>query len=224
MDDILSKLGVYDLIGVLYTGIVISVCSWFLNDLYDIVQFEFVDNGINKTVQLLVVSYFLGLIFQEIGSLMCKKVFFPRNKLLLMSMKTDKEEWQLSSSELDELEKLVSSKNDQAADDEQLVSLYNRCKYYHLQNCDTAKIDKDQSISAMSRSLFVYFGIVCIIIGIRFLADPSTILAIGFLISAGLALLMFERFKRFVGIRYVHILRAYLYRSKENHQSSTENE
>ena len=41
LDNILSRLGIYDLMGVLYTGTIISVTLWFINDLFNIVNFQF---------------------------------------------------------------------------------------------------------------------------------------------------------------------------------------
>lgn len=41
LDNILSRLGIYDLMGVLYTGTIISVTLWFINSVFDIVNLQF---------------------------------------------------------------------------------------------------------------------------------------------------------------------------------------
>lgn len=72
-------------------------------------------------------------------------------------------------------------------------------------------IDKDQSIAAMSRSLSVFFSVVGgLIIIIVFFSDCIRYIWL-VPVSMFLAVLMFIRFRRFTIIRYVRILRAYLY-------------
>lgn len=41
LDNILSRLGIYDLMGVLYTETIISVTLWFINSVFDIVNLQF---------------------------------------------------------------------------------------------------------------------------------------------------------------------------------------
>lgn len=56
LDNILSRLGIYDLMGVLYTGTIISVTLWFINDLFNIVNFQFEALDVNGTFLFIVQS------------------------------------------------------------------------------------------------------------------------------------------------------------------------
>ena len=84
LDNILSRLGIYDLMGVLYTETIISVTLWFINSVFDIVNLQFQALDVNGTFLFIVISYFLGLVFQEVGSFISKSIFFRKNKLLHM--------------------------------------------------------------------------------------------------------------------------------------------
>ena len=88
LDNILSRLGIYDLMGVLYTGTIISVTLWFINSVFDIVNLQFQALDVNGTFLFIVISYFLGLVFQEVGSFISKSIFFRKNKLLHIAMRS----------------------------------------------------------------------------------------------------------------------------------------
>lgn len=62
MDKILEKLGIYDLVVLLLTGMIILLFSIKISPLFSI------DLEINDTLHFLIISYFVGMIFQEIGS------------------------------------------------------------------------------------------------------------------------------------------------------------
>lgn len=96
LDNILSRLGIYDLMGVLYTGTIISVTLWFINDLFNIVNFQFETLDVNGTFLFIVISYFLGLVFQEVGSFISKSIFF-RKKLLHIAMRSKENDLYLMS-------------------------------------------------------------------------------------------------------------------------------
>ena len=65
MDNILSKIGLYDVFGVFMSGLIAVTVSIFLKlPIY----FNFMDNDAENTICFLVICYFVGLILQEIGS------------------------------------------------------------------------------------------------------------------------------------------------------------
>lgn len=84
LDNILSRLGIYDLMGVLYTGTIISVTLWFINDLFNIVNFQFETLDVNGIFLFIVISYFLGLVFQEVGSFISKSIFFRKKNFCIL--------------------------------------------------------------------------------------------------------------------------------------------
>ena len=96
LDNILSRLGIYDLMGVLYTGTIISVTLWFINSVFDIVNLQFQALDVNGTFLFIVISYFLGLVFQEVGSFISKSIFF-RKKLLHIAMRSKENDLYLMS-------------------------------------------------------------------------------------------------------------------------------
>ena len=212
LDNILSRLGIYDLIGVLYTGTIISVTLWFINSVFDIVKLQFEVLDVNGTFLFIVVSYFLGLVFQEIGSFLSKSFFFRKNKLLHTAMVSkENDAYLMSDTEMKLLKKKL--KEDHAYDNNitDTSYTYNYCKSYCFEHCDVSLIEKDQSIAAMSRSLSVFFSALSVFIFIVLFND-----GIGYIwlvpVLMFLATLMFIRFRRFTIIRYVRILRAYLYK------------
>ena len=80
MDKVLEKLGIYDLVAVLLTGICMVVFSVLIANAF----FQYDVSGLLKlenTTYLLVISYFVGLIFQECGSFIQRKCL-KRNELL----------------------------------------------------------------------------------------------------------------------------------------------
>ena len=89
MNQILDKLGIYDLIGVLLSGISITfftmIVIWEGNpDLLNInlrIQKD-------EMVPFLIISYFVGLVFQEISSILHKRIIYPENKLLRKTLYT----------------------------------------------------------------------------------------------------------------------------------------
>lgn len=213
LDNILSRLGIYDLMGVLYTGTIISVTLWFINSVFDIVNLQFQALDINGTFLFIVISYFLGLVFQEVGSFLSKSIFFRKNKLLHTAMGSkENDPYLMSDAEVKLLKKKLKEDRYYEKNNEDISYIYNYCKSYSFEHCDISLIDKDQSIAAMSRSLSVFFSAlsVFIFIIVVFFNDGIGYIWL-FPVSMFLAVLMFIRFRRFTIIRYVRILRAYLY-------------
>lgn len=212
LDNILSRLGIYDLMGVLYTGTIISVTLWFINSVFDIVNLQFQALDVNGTFLFIVISYFLGLVFQEVGSFISKSIFFRKNKLLHIAMRSkENDPYLMSEAEMKLLKKKLKEERGYENNNADISYIYNYCKSYCFEHCDVSLIDKDQSIAAMSRSLSVFFSVLSVLIIIAvFLSDSIRYI---WLVptSMFLSVLMFIRFRRFTIIRYVRILRAYLY-------------
>lgn len=89
--------------------------------------------------------------------------------------------------------------------------VYNYCKYYLIENEETTRIDKDQSLSAMSRSLSLYFSLLSILMFVSILFQPSLIKFVSIIISLILAILFYYRCIRFAKLRYIYIFRAFYY-------------
>lgn len=87
MSKILDKLGIYDLVAVLLSGISISTFTILVLQLIYKIQID-TNLQVNETLLFFVLSYFLGLIFQEISSFIQKKSTHKNNRLLKAALKT----------------------------------------------------------------------------------------------------------------------------------------
>ncbi len=211
MDKILEKFGVYDIVGVLLPGI----CIVTFSDL--VLQFVYgialnIPTQINGTVVFLIISYFCGLVFQEIGSGIVRITINKNNHLLKKALEPkDDTSTNLSWVERDGVFGYIKGKLNLTSDD--YVVIYNYCKSYPLKENNTVRMDKDQSVSAMSRSLFLYFVFLALAALGGFFLHPEIVEKISFLfvISLAFAALLFYRMKRFAKIRYVNIIRTFYY-------------
>ena len=231
LNKILVKLGIYDLMAVLFTGIIIctltvlivNVLKWnYLLSMFDLKSEIF---ELNNSLTFLVISYFIGLIFQEIGSFVQKHIVNRNNSLLKKALKVSDNSYMfMTAKERDSVFEHISSKIDCIVNNDQqnclekynINMVYNYCKHYVMKNIDTSRIDRDQSLSAMARSLYVYFFIMFITTSISFFyCYFSGVLNMMYLIvsviTIFIALLMYNRSCRFAIIRYTYIFRAFYY-------------
>lgn len=211
MNKILDKLGVYDLIAVLLSGISISTISILVLQLVYKLPMD-VNLQVNETLSFLVLSYFLGLVFQEISSFIQKKSVHRNNGLLKAALRTSNN----SHIVLTEVEKngvytyvINKLKLNPNEDNDNVV--YNYCKFYILKNADTSRIDRDQSISAMSRSLSLYFALLTFAVLINAFFQPQFFKFVLIAISLIFSFLFYYRCIRFNKLRYVNIFRTFYY-------------
>ena len=186
--------------------------AMLINSVFDIVNLQFQALDVNGTFLFIVISYFLGLVFQEVGSFLSKSIFFRKNKLLHTAMRSkENDPYLMSEAEMKLLKKKLKDERGYENNNADISYIYNYCKSYCFEHCDVSLIDKDQSIAAMSRSLSVFFSALSLFIFIVVFFNDG----IGYIwlvpVSMFLSVLMFIRFRRFTIIRYVRILRAYLY-------------
>ena len=212
MDKILDKLGVYDLVAVLLSGISISTFTMLIVDRVYRLSIKF-DAEINEYVIFLVISYFIGLVFQEMGSLIQKKILYKDNGLLKKALQTsEKSSTYMTVEEKNRIYKSVTKKIGSNNDND----VYNYCKFYVFNRCDTSRIDKDQSISAMSRSLSLYFVILTIILFFIYFIQFDLTKFIIMIITFSLSFILYNRSVRFTIIRYISIFRTYYYYNLQN--------
>ena len=211
MSKILDKFGIYDLVGVLLSGISISTFSILILQVVYEIPIE-LNLQINETLTFLVLSYFVGLIFQELGSLM-QRIIYRNNELLKKSLKTSSSSHiYLTEIEKREVYSYVRKKLRININENDDNIVYNYCKFYVLENCKTSRINKDQSLSAMSRSLSLYFTLLFLIALITVFYPPYLLKLILIVVSFGFALLLYRRCIRFAELRYVYIFRIFYYK------------
>lgn len=249
MDKVLNKFGIYDLIAVLLSGLIITSISIIVFNLAGISTSVFNNIGIDKTVLFLIGSYIVGLTAQELGSVLDKYVFFRNNKMLIKALRTSigkgkqinlKSHIYMSEREKAEVYKYVIIKMhlahpnslnlDNSNDiigfienhtcgrkDIYLNHIYHYCKYYLLKAGVTSNLDKDQSISALCRSLCFYFFVlsfsslcyVCYILYTQ--KNIPELFVLIFLLSLFLFFVFFHKFQRHAQIRHIFVFRWFYY-------------
>lgn len=214
MNKILDKMGIYDLFGVLLSGI--SMSSFTMLIMYYIYNIKSLNNQsllINETLLFIIISYFLGVIFQEIGSFFYKNIIYKNNTLLKSVLTptlsypynfiTDKEKKEIYAF----VEKQLNL--DSHADNDSII--YNYCKYSVIEKLDASKMDKDQSLSVMSRSLSLYFFVLFLIGLFSIFIIFKLSYCILSVFSLLLSLLLHKRSIRFIKLRYTYIFRCFYY-------------
>ena len=148
----LNKLGVYDILAVLMSGIVISTFSAFiLRYIYYIkIPFEW---RFNQIILILIASYFCGILFQESGSFIQKKLIFRKNGLLKKALSVeDNDHGRLTLFEKEKIYKYVKHKLKLKKDNHSVI--YNYCKFYLLKNGKNRK-NRERSIVECYEQEFV---------------------------------------------------------------------
>lgn len=171
MDKVLDKLGLYDIVAVLLSGMVITTLSYLLLTAVYAINIEALNNGFDSGVVFifLILSYFIGLVFQELGSLFQ----FTVHKLIhnnSLAMYKTRKHWEkekdngqksyqyITKAEFELLkEKLQNVDMDSKEWNDNTIFYY--CKKYKEAD-DMNFIEKLQSLSGMSRSFAIHFFIV----------------------------------------------------------------
>lgn len=207
---ILDKLGIYDLIAVLLPGI--SILTFSVLTMQFIYEIEIKGLQINETLTFLVLSYFVGLIFQEFGCLLQNKIIFRRDKLIKRVLSPSiNSHFYLSETEKNGVYRYVAEKLNLNIDGDIGIIVYNYCKFYVLGSRNTTRIDKDQSLSAMSRSLSLYFATLFVVSVVSLFCQPSLSKILLSVISAIFAIVLYLRYSRFAKMRCVNIIRSFYY-------------
>lgn len=212
MDAVFEKLGVYELFSIFFAGSVITYSSIMLNDRYFDFDILLSKNGLNSTFLFILISCFVGFLFQELGSIVNRYIIFRGKGLLKDAYSIEKTgvNHHLSTQEFEKLEALFKKNN--------IIDLeekYNTCKYYIIKNGNASKMEKDLALSSMSRSFFIYFFIISFLLLIKMIANMDECMVIPLALSFFVSVLMFLRQKRFAIMRYVSFFRTYLYDHKD---------
>lgn len=211
MNQIFDKLGIYDLVAVLLSGICITSFSLVVDQIFFQSQLsKFL--AVEDTILFVVISYFIGLIFQEVGSLLQKQVVYKNNKLLLKALDTSKYSHEsLTQEEKDGIYQAVQKELGLETVPKEDI-LYNYCKFYLIANGNMVKADKEQSILGLSRSLSLYFFVLFWIVCSSAIKTQNLMhyfCTIGIFM---LSVLLYYRYIRFAKMRYVYIFRSFYYR------------
>lgn len=228
IDKILDKFGIYDLVAVLLSGICISTFSIFVLKFVYEVPIN-VNMQVSETFLFFIISYFGGLVFQESSSLIFRVSTNNSNWLLKSALTpAQNSNLYLEAEEKNGVKSYIQRKLCEQTSSSNSTEIpdniiYNYCKFYIISNRDTASIDKDQSISAMARSLSLYFALLALVVplidflqlyahpSIHQVIQPSIIKIALVLNSVFLSVLLCLRYIRFAKLRYIKIVRFFYY-------------
>ena len=207
MDKILEKLGIYDLMVLLLTGMIILLITIKIMPFFDFNS----EIKVDDSFQFIIISYFIGMVFQELGSkLNCRRLLKPVFRIsgdLHIS---------LSQKEKDFIVNKVSKELDISFSEDAISQIYNYCKVYYLKtNKTTIEIDKQQSIGGMARSLTIYFLLISLIALVKFFICLDSIYFYIMAISLLFTYIFHNRYVRFFKMRYVLILRSFYYENNK---------
>lgn len=218
LNEIFEKLGLYDLVAVLLSGICMVVMTLIVNPF--IWKAPLVDIFLLDTIPVFfLVSYVVGVLFQEIGSLILRCL--DRNDILLkQTIPQEKNvkslDYRISLSELEKQQLksvcsiVIPEKNSINDIDENYM--YNFSKFYLIEKKkEMQRSDKDQTIAAFSRSLALYFFLLAALLFLSPSNLEMRIWIVAVVVSLLLAILMSFRVIRFMKMRYVTIMRRCLY-------------
>lgn len=232
-DKILSRLGIYDLLGVLITGICISTTSLLLLRTMRI-HIELIRD---EPFLFFIFSYILGLVFQELASFVQRNLIHKKNRLRSKAVKTKKNHYlYMEEYEIDRINEyvrqalLVKDKKTPINLKEDTNIIFNHCKNYMAKHGDMTGCNRDQAIAGMARSLSLYCFFAPLFFLLLFSPCGNGYFSIWFYILVSGALLLFSvlfyyRFRRFTLRRIIKIYRYYLYNqvlSEKNNSTSKE--
>ena len=188
MESVIEKIGVYDLLSVLIAG-VISVISIRILDLS---YCRFIADNVPQSMNmvfLLFTGVFVGMIIQEIGSVLEKNCpllkfkenginTFLKNQLECNDVFENKLEIEMARKKAHKILKKTSPDNtkgeeeNQDYDKAQSYYIFQKMKESVSKHKDYTKIDMINSLGSLYRSLCVWFGLLFILyivdVGIRF--------------------------------------------------------
>ena len=217
-DKILSRLGIYDILGVLFSGICMGASTLVLLKISGVN----VDIVKNETFAFFIFSYIAGLIFQEFTSFLQRTWFNRGNRLLLKALRYKEcDNLYMEKAEVNEvkqqvLDKIKKQSLQKITNDQSTNIVYNYCKNYISKKEATARVDRDQALAAMARSLSLYCFLspLIFLLPLIFEITPIVPLWARFVIPClllALSVLLYFRFKRFTYRRFIAIYRYYLY-------------
>lgn len=227
MDNLFDKMGLYDFWGTFVPGFIGGTV--FLNILEylkgeDVYQFEM---GLSFVVYI-IYSYLLGIFLHEIGHFIQDRIIYRTKPLPIVNkfqnsgepfdVFLDKNSLFLSEEEKNKYMDLFQQWCEEHEIPPNVWSelprfFFNYCDYYIEQNGGNTKASKMQSLYGMSRSLFVFFGLLTV--GLTCYLYPiinTSMKKVGpLIVLCFIAMAMFyNRMKRFNIIRLKVVMRTYL--------------
>lgn len=224
MKDFFEKIGIYDFFVLLGSGSIMISVLFIINESFNYLDsatiYRYIKNndGEYQLLPLIIISAFLGIVFQELSNIISNLTIDRNRRLLKKAFSTNNKKninpllnkYLITKDEEENAQKVcdvVKSSNNDLNN-----YLYRKCKRKYKETDDTTRIDHDQAISGMSRSLALFFLFLSICFFANLIVDllalhvkPSKSI-IAFVIFASLTLLFIFRYERFTIIRYSEIV------------------
>ncbi|MBQ7681675.1 MAG: hypothetical protein IJT31_05645 [Oscillibacter sp.] len=216
MSDVLEKLGIFDLLAVLLTGVSVMTVSLLVFEAMCLDSVD-IELDIEKALPFFVLSYLCGIALQEIGSLIEKKRF-EGGIWTVFEKKTFKanppKEGYLTDT-YQYLKETLGAENAPEGADTHSNIVYDYCKRYAQDKKAMSQIDRFTCVCVMSRSLSLYFCLLSGFLLLLAVSDFSCLKLLLFAISASLCVLFYHRFERFTEIRYLSVFQIFYYDNRK---------
>lgn len=206
MNDILDKLGLYDLVGVLLPGTIATGFSIIVDSAFFHCGLS-TYCGPNNSILFLVISYLVGLLLQEMGNWIYRNLFNRDYRILKRVLGSCRGQRGLLLNEKEGIYKAVSKRLTEA-DMEDEKKIYNFCRNA---GGDSEKAEKDLMIGTLSRSLFLYFFFLSVIMFAHAFIQKDLVNYLIDFIFLLIAIILWNRSIRFYEKRYVRILQHFYY-------------
>ncbi len=213
MEKILNKMGIYDIISVWLSGVImLFLTTTITNELFNwsILKYCYFANAIF----IIAGGYFVGMVFQEIGNFLQRNILNKNSRIIKKVLSKEDESFSNRNMMLTDSERdFIVGYEQFQKENSNPEYIYNYCKYYVVSKADASSMDRNQVTAAISRSLAVYFAFLIIFIAISMLCITDKIVAkcIVAVVSVFLSILFFYRSYRFVRIRYIQYFRVFYF-------------
>lgn len=267
VEKLLDRIGIYDLMAVLLPGSCILLIMILLQDWMPFYMPDFCAVNVNMGVVFLLLSYIIGLVFQEVGSIIFNVVFRPNGVNIIIkyvfegtAFTSEDEPANAGGEELDsqdanfeeistelkcagenpkqknkktnknaqvlrcilsicnpqrvgltkmERDTIRNRINNSDENDYDYDACFNQCKWEMIKENKTARIDKEQSLSSMSRNLSLGFFLIAIMLMLRYRQTENAEIMYSSVVLLFLSVLFFVRTLRFQMLRYFYVFRWY---------------
>lgn len=212
MENALNRVGLYDFFTILLSGMTAIIIDYCVNTDLERDFTKILDDKFSNIIAFLLISYFIGMILQEISSFFDKKInIFKFRQKAMRTFLNEHNKVVKNKIELKEYQKLANEilKKDQTPEEyteEECEYVYYYCKTQLELNCKSDKMEKINATYGISRSLM--FALI-IIIGIRYLYYNKPLSVIIFGVLCMVIFFLYKRCKRFSEYRVRVILRQY---------------
>ena len=222
MDEYIKKIGIYDFFVLVGSGGIMLFVCWLINCYYDIISIDVLKGLYEKNITLLIIlliiaSVLIGVITQELGSIISNNLIWRNDRLLHKAFNSSSffyKRYTISNQQCKDIADYLGIAYDETNLDnvaQAHIVIYHKCKYLYKTQFDAYDIDHDQALSSMSRSLSLFFFSVPFFLMILGKGSVTCSFIITSLLSLLLATLFLERFVRFAIIRYSEIIKRILY-------------